>query len=97
MTRRDVVSNDQPIDTAHNNPLIDSRQYEFEFVDSHSEVIAADVLAENSIVYVDQDAHRQCMFTEIIDHQCDDKAIAKGDDMFETSRRLIQNRRTTAG
>jgi len=53
--RRATTTNDQPIGTAHANPLIDTRQYEVEFVDGYSEALSVNILAENLIAQVDQE------------------------------------------
>ena len=60
---------------AHNNPLLDTRQYEVQFVDGHKEVLTANIIAENPIAQVDKDGHRQRMLSEIIDHRSNNQAV----------------------
>ena len=95
--KRATDENDQPLGTPHNNPLMDSRRYDVEFVDGYSETLSANILAENSIAQVDQEGHRQRMLKEISDHRCNDRAIKIEDGTFTISRGLKQKRRTTAG
>ena len=60
---------------AHNNPLLDTRQYEVQFVGGHKEVLTANIIAENPIAQVDKDGHRQRMLSEIIDHRSNNQAV----------------------
>jgi hypothetical protein len=38
-----------PMGTAHDNPLLDSRKYEVKYVDGHIEELTANIIAENII------------------------------------------------
>lgn len=95
--RRATDANGQPLGTSHTNPLLDSRRYDVEFVDGHSETLSANILAENLIAQVDQEGHKQRMLKEISDHRCNDRAIKIEDGTFKSSRGLKQKKRTTAG
>ena len=82
---------------AHNNPLLDSRQYEIEYDDGYSEILSANIIAENLLSQVDEEGHRHRMFAEISEHRVLPSAITKKDGMFTTARGLQRHKRTTAG
>jgi hypothetical protein len=42
-----------PIGQAHQNPLMDSRAYEIEYIDGQVEELTANIIAENLIAQVD--------------------------------------------
>jgi len=75
--RRKLDETGMPIGHAHptNNPLLDQRLYEVEFLDGTQETIAANFLAENILAQVDEDGHRHLLLEEIIDHRRLDDAI----------------------
>ena len=47
VTKRIKDANGIPISTAHDNPLLDTRMYEVEYVDGEKEVLSANHIAEN--------------------------------------------------
>ena len=51
-----------------NNPLLDSRQYKLEYLDGTTEVLTANIIAENLLAQVDDQGHRQLMIDEIEEH-----------------------------
>jgi hypothetical protein len=53
VTKRMRNEEGQPIGTAHNNPLLDSRRYEIEYIDGNVEELTANIIAENIIAQVD--------------------------------------------
>lgn len=88
---------DNPVGRANPNPLLDSRQYKVEFDDGSSEVLSANIIAENIIAQVDPEGHRQRLLSEITDHRKNEAAVKKEDGEFVTSRGLKQKKRTTKG
>lgn len=50
VTKRLRDANGIPISTANDNPILDSRVYEVEYLDSHKASLAANTIAEKGIV-----------------------------------------------
>eukprot|EP00978_Attheya_sp_CCMP212_P008877 scaffold20848_cov68-Attheya_sp.AAC.1 len=92
---KDDISN--PMGKAHDNPLLDSRQYEVQFHNGDTEVLTANIIAENLLSQVDDEGRRQMMLDKIIDHRILESAIPKSKGTYETQRGLTQNVRTTKG
>ena len=59
----------KPVGIANSNPLLDSRKYQVEFADEHSEELTANEIAENLIAQVDEEGRRQMMLGVIMDHR----------------------------
>ena len=75
--RRALDMDGTPIGEPHSNPLLDHRQYEVEFVDGSTEVLTANIIAENILAQVDEEGHRQLLLHEITDHRTLDDAVPK--------------------
>eukprot|EP00978_Attheya_sp_CCMP212_P003963 scaffold8437_cov60-Attheya_sp.AAC.3 len=86
-----------PIGRAHDNPLLDSRQYAVQFHNGDTEVLTANIIAENLLSQVDDEGRRQMMLDEIVDHRILETAIPKSKGTYETQRGLTRNIRTTKG
>jgi hypothetical protein len=56
--RRAVDVEGRPVGRASTNPLLGSRQYEVEFMDGESEILTANIIAENLLAQVDEEGHR---------------------------------------
>ena len=95
--RRKVDDEGEPLGTPHNNPILDSRQYEVEFMDGTVEVLTANVIAENLLAQVDEEGHRQLLLDEIIDFRKDDTAVRKDDCMITTKNGIKRKAMTTRG
>jgi hypothetical protein len=48
----------QPVGQPSNNPLMDSRQYEVKFLDGETEILTANIIAENPLSKVNEEGHR---------------------------------------
>ena len=59
----------RPIDQASNNQMIDTRQYEVEFLDGEIEVYTTNIMFENLLSQVDKEGHRKMTIDDIVDHQ----------------------------
>jgi hypothetical protein len=86
-----------PIGRASDNPLLDSRKYEVEFVDGNVEELTANIIAENLIAQVDEEGHRQMMLDEIIDHRVTEEAITKGKGTYVNQYGVSRRKQTTRG
>eukprot|EP00978_Attheya_sp_CCMP212_P029927 scaffold108273_cov32-Attheya_sp.AAC.1 len=77
VTKRAKDDEGNPIGRAHANPLLDSRQYEVQFHNGDTEVLTANIIAENLLSQVDNEGRRQMMLDEIVDHRSLESAIPK--------------------
>ena len=62
--------------------------YEVEFIDGTTEIMTANVIAQNILSQVDEEGHRQLMMDEIIDHHSTDKVI-KGEGAFYITQNAL--------
>ena len=95
--KRKIDENGKSIGAANNNPILDTRLYEVEFIDGTIEAITANTIAENLLAQVDAEGHRQLMIDEIIDHRSDANAIQKKDGYsinkkYNTKRKKLTTR-----
>ena len=95
--RRAIDVDGKPIGTRHDNPLLDTRQYEVEHIDGTIEILTANTIAENLLSQTDENGHRQLMLQEIIDHRKNDDAVKIEDGTVSTPHNTSRKRRTTKG
>ena len=88
--------NGNPIGVGHSNPLLDSRVYEVQFPDGHTEEFAANTIAENIYSQVDEEGNQYILLKEITDHRKDGSAIAIDDKWIQHGSNW-QLRRTNQG
>jgi hypothetical protein len=55
--RQAIDADGTPIGTAHENPALDSRQYEVEWLDGKKEILFANAIAENMFAQVDDEGN----------------------------------------
>ena len=94
VTKRLRDAQGRPIGTANDNPILDTRMYEVEYLDGHTASLTANSIAENMFAQVDEEGNRHVMFDEIIEHRCDGKEV-KLADAFLTNSKGVKRRRTT--
>ena len=92
--RRAVDVSGQPIGIANSNPMLDTREYEIEYLDGTIEIATANLIAENIISQVDEQGHRQLLLDEIIDHKFIGK-ILKNEPVNRGKRKKNDLRRHT--
>ena len=95
--RRAVDDDNRPIGRPSNNPLLDSRQYEVEYIDGTTDVLTANIIAENLLAQVDDKGHRHLMIDEIEDHRKDQDAVSKEQGTITTPSGLQRKKKTTKG
>jgi hypothetical protein len=95
--RRAVDVEGRPVGRPSDNPFLDSRQYEVEFLRGETEILTANIIAENLIAQVDEEGHRQMMIAEIEDHRVLNDAIPANDGYITTTSGMKRKRRTTQG
>ena len=94
VTKRLRDANGIPIGTADDNPILDTRMYEVEFMDGTKQSLSANYIAENVFAQVDQDGNHQVLLDEIIDYHTTGKEV-KQQDAFITTRTGTKRRRET--
>ena len=82
--RRDMDDEGKSVGSMNNNPLLDTIAYELEFSDGMTEVITANIIAQNLLAQVDEEGNRQMLLYEITDHIQDVNYIGKEDEFTET-------------
>ena len=68
-----------PIGRRHENPILDSRLYDVEFPDGSTDVVAANLIAENLYSQIDEQGHHHQTIKEIIDHRFTDQVVQPED------------------
>ena len=79
VTKRLRDANGLPIGTANDNPILDTRVYEVEYLDGHKAALTANAIAENMYSQVDKEGHRIALLDEIVDHRIDGTNITEED------------------
>ena len=98
IVKKQKVDNEgNAVGIASNNPLTDTRAYEIEFIDGTTEVITANIIAENLLAQVDEEGHRQMMLDEIIDYRKLPSAMHNDDAFTTTSNGMRRRKMTTRG
>ena len=85
VTKRLKDANGIPIGTANDNPLLDMRMYEVEYLDGERTSLSANHIAENLFAQVDDEGNRQVLMKEIIDYHTNRQEV-KHQDAFITTR-----------
>jgi hypothetical protein len=93
--KRDIHG--QPVGRSHNNPILDTRVYQVEFPDGHSEEFTANTIAECLYSQVDDEGKQYVIIDEIIDWQTDDSALDESNKFQVSHNGNIHPRRTTKG
>ena len=75
--RRNLDDEGKSLVNMNNKPLLDTRAYVVDFSDGVTEVLTANVIAENLLAQVDEEGHRQMLLDEIIYHIQDVNYIGK--------------------
>ena len=97
VTKRLHDKEGRPIGTANDNPLLDTREYEVEFLDGHRESLSANVIAQHMFSQVDEEGHRHLLLDDITDFRKDDTAIDKEDAFVKMSNGVQRRRMMTKG
>ena len=90
-------ANGIPIGTAHDNPLLDTRMYEVEYVDGKKVALSANHIAENLFAQVDDEGNRHVLMHEIIDHRTNGQEVKQQDAFLTTKMGTKWRREMTKG
>ncbi len=85
-----------PIGIAHTNPILDTRVYDVQFPDGHTDCYATNIIAEKNYAQIDEEGNRVLLLGEILAHRHDGTAI-KVDDKYITHGANRTLWRTTQG
>ena len=97
VTKRLKDANDLPIGTDNENPILDTRVYEVEYVDGHKASLTANAIAQNIFAQVNDEGNRHVLFDEIIDHRHTALALKQADTFIVTSSGNRRRQETTKG
>ena len=82
---------------AHNNPLLDDREYEIELEDGTTDRIFANKIAENIYSQLDDEGREILKFRDIVDHRKDGSALTKENGFIAQGRGTPKPKKTTRG
>jgi hypothetical protein len=94
VTKRLRDAEGRPIGTAHDNPLLDTREYDVEFRDGHSESLSANLIAQHLFSQIDEEGNIHVLLDDVIDHERGERAVSK-EDAFVMNRNGVKRRRET--
>ena len=97
VTKRLKDVNGLPIGLANENPILDTRMYEVEYLDGEQMSLAANNIAENLFAQIDDDGNRQVLMDEIIGHRSNKHAIKQQDAFIVTKTGTKRRKETTKG
>ena len=75
----------RPIIIETDNPILDTRMYEVEYQDSHTEALAAKIIAENIFAQVDEEGNRSVLSENIVDVRKNGTQVLQQDVFVTTS------------
>ena len=84
VTKRLRDANGIPIGSANDNPILDTRVYEVEFMDGHKASLSANAIVENLFAQVDDEGNRFVLFDAIVDHRVNGKQLIQGENIITT-------------
>ena len=97
VTKRLKDHRGNPIGTANDNPILDTRLYEVEFADGHKQAMAANAIAENMFADVDEEGHRLLLLDCILDYRKTSEAVPKSDAFIVNKSGTKRRKETTKG
>ena len=90
-------ANGLPIGKASDNPILDTRMYEVEYVDRKKSAVSAKLTAEKMFVQIDEEENSHVLMEEITDHWFDEAALKSQDAFVTTSYHTKYRRQWTLG
>ena len=97
VTKRLKDANGLPIGLANENPILDTRMYEVEYLDGERASLAANNIAENLFAQIDDEGNRQVLMDEIIGHRSNEHAVKQQDAFITTNTGTKRRKETTKG
>jgi Reverse transcriptase (RNA-dependent DNA polymerase). len=90
-------ANGIPIGTANDNPILDTRMYEVEYLDGYMASLAANTIAENLFAQVDEEGNRYVLMDAIADHRVDGSQLKVNEAFIKSSNGGQRRKETTKG
>ena len=90
-------ANGIPIGTANDNPILDTRVYEVEYLDGRKTSLAANAIAENMFSQVDDEGNHHVLFDGIVDHRVNGEEMKKENSFIISHDGGRRRRETTKG
>ena len=84
-----------PMGRAHQNPILDTRQYVVEFEDGQQTELAANTIAQSMYAQCDADGNNYLLFDSIVDHRRGTSALTPEDQVIKRESGRTYMRRTT--
>ena len=97
VTKRLKDANGLPIGLANENPILDTRMYEVEYLDGERASLAANNITENLFTQIDDEGNRQVLMDEIIGHRSNEHAVKQQDAFITTNTGTKRRKETTKG
>jgi hypothetical protein len=97
VTKRLRDKDGNPIGKANDNPILDTRLYEVEYLDGHKAALSANAIAESLMAQVDSEGHRELLMDEIIGHRTDGNEVQEPDAFVESKNGVKRRVHTTVG
>ena len=97
VTKQLKDANGLPNGLANENPILDTRMYEVEYLDGERTSLAANNIAENLFAQIDDDGNHQVLMDEIIGHRSNEHAMKQQDAFIVTNMGMQRRRETTKG
>ena len=82
--RRKIDDNGNPIGTESTNPLVNSRACEIKLIDSTTEILTANIIADNLLDHIDEEGHSYLLLDKIIEYRRNNDAFHKSDPFIKT-------------
>ena len=97
VTKRLKDANGLPIGLANENPILDTRMYEVQYLDGEIASLAANSITENLFAQIDGDGNRQVLMDDIIGHRSNEHAVKQQDAFIVTKMGTKRRKETTKG
>jgi hypothetical protein len=97
VAKRAKDTDGNPIGVANENPILDTRMYEVQWLDGHSGLMFANTIAENLYAQVDDEGNRHVMFHDITAHRKTSEALTDADAYVQMQHGMRRRKYTTKG
>ena len=97
VTKRLRDANGIPIGTANDNPILDTRIYEVEYLDGYKASLAANTIAENLFSQVDEEGNRYVLLDAIADHRVNGEQLNDDEAFIRSANGGKRRKETTKG
>ena len=97
VTKRLRDANGIPIGTSSDNPILDTRLYEVEYMDGHKASLTANSIAQNMFAQVDEEGNRHVILDSIIDYRTNGNELQEHDAYITSKNGGRRRKETTKG